>query len=172
MSVVSNNARSDQHGGRAKSPWIAGAMEPCDPEIFRAALEAWGAARQVPLRSGPTKGPGYALSDIPINRAAMGAAKFLRERGVAHPQAYLMRLMHMGDVFENAGKGGVLAKFVKPADEEGMVSVSEALLNAVALAPIPAAAGLSHAAAMLDIEAIRVLAETAWVESEGASGDD
>ena len=102
----------------------------------------------------------------------MGTAKFLRERGVEHPQAYLMRLMHMGDVLENAGNGGVLAKFVKPSDEEGTLSVSEVLLNAVALAPIPEAAGLSPSATMLDIEAIRVLAEAAWVESEGASGDD
>lgn len=170
MPDISKNTRAIQDGGRAKSPWIEEGMKPCDPEIFCAAVDAWGTSQQVPLRTEPPKGPGYVLSDIPINRAAMGAVKFLRERGVSHPQAYLIRLLHMGEVFENAAQGGALAKFVKPSEEEGTVCVSDALLHAVALTPIPVPADISKASTMLDIEAIRVLAESTWVANEEASG--
>lgn len=170
MPDISQEARAIQDGGRKKSPWIAEGMKPCDPEIFRSALDAWTAAQQVPLRTEPHKGPGYVLSDIPINRAAMGTVKFLRDRGVPHPQAYLIRLMHLGEIFENAAQGGTLAKFVKPSDEDGTVCVSDALLHAVALAPIPEPADVSSTSTMLDIEAIRVLADSAWDAVEEASG--
>ncbi len=153
-----------------RSPWIAEGMKPCDPQIFCAAVDAWETAQRVPLRTEPPKGSGYVLSDIPINRAALGVVKFLRERGVLHPQAYLIRLMHMGEVFDNAASGGPLAKFIKPSEEDSSACVSEALLHAVALAPIRLPADLSTGETMLDLEAIRGLADAAWMANEEASG--
>ena len=119
------------------SHWLARMAGPCDPEIFRKALEVWQTGAQFPLRKRPVAGSGFVLADIDVNRSAMATIGFLRARGVAQPQAYLVRLMHFYEVLEAAQAGGALARFVKPSDADDCVMISEALLDAVAEAPVP-----------------------------------
>lgn len=145
------------------SPWMAGVQSPCDPNILRRAIEVWQAGAQVPLRKRPVSGPGYVLADIPINRAAIATAGFLRARNVKNAHAYLWRAMNFGEVLEQALPGGPLARFVTPSDKEGVVFVSDALFHAVALARAPVSTGgdidaLAHGPS-LDLQAIQRLAE-------------
>lgn len=151
-----------------KSQWIQGMHEPCDPEIFKRALEVWQVGADFPLRAQPVVAPGYVLADIEINRAAMATIGFLRARGVAQPQSYLLRLMHFGEVLDAARAGGVLAKFVKASDEDGCVLISDALIEALATAPIPVPAEPSAPlnGPYLDLDEIARLAQAAFDEDE------
>lgn len=170
---TAEDAVPNAQGAKApKANWLDDGARPCDPAIFLETLGVWEAAQQVPLRSERPQGPGYVLADIPINRAGMAVVKLLRERGVPHPQAYLIRLMHLSEVFDDIARGGALAKYVKPGEEPKTVLVNEALLTAVALAPISVPANLAKAKGMLNLEAIRVLAESASEDEEEATNAD
>jgi hypothetical protein len=151
------------------SRWVDHGTEPCDPAIFREALDVWHTGAQVPLRERRPAGPGYVLTDIPVNRAAMATVAFLKARGVAHQQAYLMRLLNFGDVLQAAKPGGPLARFVKPSDTPDDLLVSEALLDAVAMSSVLApAAGSLAVFDLVDIE--RRAAELMAADGE-AHGD-
>ncbi|KRC30670.1 hypothetical protein [Acidovorax sp. Root217] len=111
------------------SNWLAGAHTPCDPETFIAVLEVWQEGREKPL-AGPEPGaPGVYLMDMPMNRSAMAAVAFMREKGIANSQAYLWRCMHLGDIF-NAVREHGLSDLVRENE------VHTALLKAAAVAKL------------------------------------
>ncbi|HEX7891449.1 MAG TPA: hypothetical protein VF522_19010 [Ramlibacter sp.] len=112
------------------SQWAEGLGAACDDRIFLPTLKAWNEGMDVPLRDprAPMK-PGLYLTDIPINRGAMAAAKFLRGAGVDNPQAYLWRVMHLGEILRAAPALG-LGELVR--DDE----VHTALLRAAAVAKL------------------------------------
>lgn len=111
-----------------RSAWMAGTTEPCDPEIFLEAVSIWNSAHTKPLPP-PGKGPGYYLTDIAINRAGFHTVGYLRRQGIANPQGYLWRLMHITELIDAAADHG-LAEHVC---EKG---VSFALLRAAATARV------------------------------------
>ena len=119
-----------------KPRWVDLLDAPCDEEIFRDAVKAWNDALDVPLRDPniPLKPGCLYLADIPINRAAMAAVKHLRGAGVENPQAYLWRLMHMGEIFRAAPALG-FGELVRE-DE-----VHTAVLRAAAVARLATPAG-------------------------------
>lgn len=156
----------------ASSAWFADMFPPCDPKIFRRALDVWHTGAEFPLRKRPVSGPGYVLADIPINRSAMATTGFLRARGVASPQAYLMRIMHMYEVMEECKPGGLFEPFTKPSDEDGCILLSGALLDAVALTPVPIPADPAKRTegAVLDLHGIARAAQAAHdSDDEGAA---
>jgi hypothetical protein len=151
------------------SRWIDDGTQPCDPSIFRKVLDVWHTGADSPLRKRMPAGPGYVLADIPINRAAMAAVGFLKARGVAHPQAYLIRILNFGEVLQAAKPGGPLSKFVKPSDSPDILLVSEALLDAVATSTVRApAAGVESVFDLGDIE--RRAAD--FMTADGEAHDD
>jgi len=153
------------------SSWFDGLGQPCDPEIFQRALEVWQTGGQFKLRNKPPTQSGLYLSDIPINRSAMATLGFLRARGVTGVQAYLWRIMHFNELLDHMRPDGLLAKYVKPEDEKGVMSVSEALLHAVAIAPIKMPIDLSAKDyCLFDVEEIARLAEENWKADSEATG--
>lgn len=112
--------------------------EPVDVETFKFAFVVWmnaGAMRmsapnpdQVQIED-TEGGVTYRLANIPLNRAGLAVTEQLREAGVHHPQAYLARLMHLSQLYDE--KDGLLAPFFK-ADAHGEVMISSSLVEAMA----------------------------------------
>ncbi len=136
--------------------------QPVDPEMFLWCQGVYAVAAHLSM---PVENPGarpilehdgkqYGFSDIPMNRGMLAATKELRERGVSDDQkmATMMRLMHFGEVFDHRER---LAVFIKPGDEQGTVSVSEALIKACATARFIRSGDKMH----LDIEDVARIAQ-------------
>lgn len=144
-----------------------------DPTVFLAMMSVWENAANVPLRAEGWTPPGLGglyLTDIPINRSAMAVVGELKRRGIEEPasQAYLMRLIHFGEMFEERAR---FAEFLKPGSEEGALLIASVLLEAFALADLVMVGDqlrfdvnsvLSHAR--------RLEAEQADVAGEGVHG--
>lgn len=147
--------------------------QPVDPEMFLWCQGVYSAAAHLSM---PVENPGarpilehdgklYGFSDIPINRGMLAATKELRERGVGEDQkmATLTRLMHFGEVFQHRDR---LAAFIKPGDEEGTVSVSEALIKACATAKFI----LTGDKMRLDIDDVARIAQQLTDEEKNENG--
>lgn len=106
-------------------------LAPADAAIFLEMTQVFQAAARVPLPDRP--GPGYKLTDIPMNRGLLAATSAMRKRGDAPAvtMPVLSRLMNLGDIFEQAEYFG---HFIRAGSGEGCVEVSEALLRAAAVA--------------------------------------
>jgi len=150
------------------SRWLEGLEAPCDEQIFLQAVEAWGNAMDVPLRgSNEPLLPGRIyLSDIPINRAAMAAMKILRAASVAAPQAYLWRLMHLGEIFCAAQQLGI-------ADLVREDEVHTDVLRAAAIAKLktPPAAALKTGDDLPAFDLEDVAAKVAGFRQQEARGE-
>lgn len=144
-----------------KSPWLEGVLTPCDPKIFLEAMQTWSDASSKPLPEPKNKAPGLRLTDIPINRSALRTVAFLRERGVAAPHAYLWRLMHLHEVFEQAAAYGL-------ADHVRDTEISSALITGMATARVngPDAQDSAVSFDMADVAA-KTLAAAAAAEGAG-----
>jgi hypothetical protein len=113
---------------------------PVDPELFLWCSGIYSGAAQLamPVQNPAAKpvvehdGKVYSLSDIPINRGILAVMKELREHGASEDvrKSMVWRLMHFGEVLEKPA----LSAFIRPGDEPGAVSVSEALIKACATA--------------------------------------
>jgi hypothetical protein len=153
---------------KKKSTWLDGLDQPCDPKIFERALEVWQAGSQFKLRKTPPTKKGLYLSDIPMNRSAMATIGFLKARGVTNSQAYLWRAMHFGELLQHMQQDGRLAKYVKVGKEKGVTLVSDALLHAIAVAPIKLPNDLGTEESGFDLEEIARIADEIWqADSDG-----
>lgn len=113
---------------KRKTRWIDEMGTPCDPDVFLRAVAAWERGRDVPIRHPEQLQPGRLyLADVDVNRAVMETVRELRAAGVPNPQAYLWRVMHLGEIFRAAPALG-LGDLVRE-DE-----VHTALLRAAAVA--------------------------------------
>lgn len=105
---------------------------PVDADRFLAMTQVFQAGARVPLA--PRKGPGYHLSDIPMNRGMMAVVGAWREAGAPDAQlnATMTRLMSLGDIFEVPEYFG---DYIRPGDgtDDG-IAVADVLLKAAALA--------------------------------------
>lgn len=113
-----------------------------DPELFLWCSGVYSAAAHLAMpvpnpSSGPKyefEGKVYAFADMPVNRGMLAVSKELHERGLGQREsmAVMMRLMHFGEVLTSPE----LAEFRRPAEKDGSVDVSEALIKACATAKI------------------------------------
>lgn len=103
---------------------------PADTAIFLEMTQVFQQAARVPLPK--RKGPGYHLTDIPMNRGLLAATSAMRKRGDAPAVSMpvLSRLMNLGDIFEQPEYFG---HFIRPGDGDGGVEVAAALLKAAAV---------------------------------------
>lgn len=116
----------------SNSTWAEDASQPCDPDLFLMALQAWQKGREVPLpHVGTPKVPGrlYLNDEMPDNRSATHTIKVLKEAGVSNPQAYLWRIIHLPEIFEAADELGL-------ADMVREDAVATPLLKAAAVAKL------------------------------------
>jgi hypothetical protein len=156
----------------SNSQWLDDLHTPCDPKIFRRALDVWQAGGQFKLRKSKPKQKGLYLADIPVNRSAMATIGFLKARGVKNTQAYLWRTMHFGQLLEHLQPGGLLAKYVKLGSDKDSMMVSEALLDAVAIAPVKLPNDPAADACVFDVEEIARIAEEIWRADSGGDEED
>jgi len=149
-----------------KTRWIDQMDAPCDPNIFLRAVAAWERGRDVPIRHQEQLQPGRLyLADIDLNRAAMETVRELRAAGVPNPQAYLWRLMHMGEILRAAAALG-LADLVRED------KVHTALLRAAAVAkfrvPVSDAIRAHEEVGVFDLE--DAVAKTAQFQAAEKAG--
>ncbi len=137
--------------------WLEDAHASCDPEMFLLVLDAWEKGASTPLRSADKQREGLYLTDIPINRCAMSAAAFMRRQSIDRPQAYLWRLVNLGQLIEAAPSHG-LAEYIKGEE------VHLALLRAAAVAKLCSREG----GCGFDLEDVARHA-AAFIKDEGAA---
>ncbi|CDG84138.1 hypothetical protein [Janthinobacterium agaricidamnosum] len=107
-------------------------MAAVDADRFLAMTHIFQAGALVPLA--PRKGPGYHLTDIPMNRGMMAVVGAWREAGAPDAQlnATMSRLMSLGDIFEVPEYFG---DYIRSDDGAGDgIAVADVLLKAAALA--------------------------------------
>lgn len=149
-------AAQQQHPN-VRRTWLEDAHASCDPEMFLLVLDAWEKGASTPLGSPDKQRDGLYLTDIPINRCAMSAAAFMRRQGIHRPQAYLFRLVSLGQLIEAAPSHG-LAEYIKGEE------VHLALLRAAAVAKLCSREG----GCGFDLEDVARHA-AAFIKDEGAA---
>lgn len=111
----------------------------CVPDRFLALTLIYQCASSVPLRK--PAGPGYYLSDIPINRGMLAVVSAMRNHGdsVQSQLSTTMRMMHMNEIFEASEYFG---NYIRPGtDGDHSIEVADALLKAVAVARLQRSKG-------------------------------
>lgn len=147
---------------------------PVDPELFLWCSNIYSVAAHMSMPvENPASRPAfeyddqvYAFADIPMNRGMLAVMKEMSERGcsVAEKQAMCGRLMHFGEIFAGHPQ---LAPYFKPADEDGAIMVSEALVRACATARLQVVGGSFR----FDIDDVaRIAAELTAAEESAESG--
>jgi hypothetical protein len=128
--------------------WVEGATSSVDPEIF---VYAWEVMTKAATLKMPVVNPSltkfmdedgtvFSLTSTPLNIAMTTVAKELRELGVANTQAYLCRLMHLPQVYEEIVNDPQhpLTGYLERLDEEHegaeAIGVNKALIEAMATA--------------------------------------
>lgn len=126
-------------GASAASPFMSMMSEPLDPEVFKMMTEVYQAAASMRM---PTPNPQeskihlsdtgqtIALTDNKLNRGMLAVTRQCREIGVANPQGYTARLMHMQEIFEARERFGQLIV----AGADGELSIHDSVLEAAATA--------------------------------------
>lgn len=121
---------------------IAAALGRAVPwETFRYALEIYQqAARGVMPGSHIPKpeeggGPGYYLTNIPINRGMMAIMREFRHLDELDRQALGMRIMSFGEAVNAAQGDPRFSEHFKPSDEDGALMVSDSFSQAYAECP-------------------------------------
>lgn len=121
------------------SSWLNDMSLPLDPETFKMMVEIYQAAAALRM---PTKNPEQhqilmegsdkviSFTDIPMNRGMLEVNRQCREIGIQNPQAYLVRLMHMSEIFDARDRFGKLIII----DNDGSMSIHESILEAAAVA--------------------------------------
>lgn len=138
-----------QRGDKEKSmktkqpPFLRDMGKPVDPDTFVYMMQVFqsGAQMTIPVENPSARpaivdddGTAYALTDTPMNRGMGAVMKELSETGEGPAQAYLVRIMHMGEIFRDHGRFG---RFMK-SEGDDFHSVSAALLRAAATAKFTA----------------------------------
>jgi len=121
------------------SPFLTGMSEPLDPEVFQMMVKIYQAAASFSM---PTPNPAetkihctdtgqtFELGDNSLNRGMLAVNRQCREIGVANPQGYVARLMHMSEIFEARERfGGLIV-----AGTDGEFSIHSSVFEAAATA--------------------------------------
>jgi hypothetical protein len=107
-------------------------MTSVDADRFLEMSHVFQAGARVPLEL--RSGPGYHLTDIPMNRGMMAVVGAWKKAGAPDAQlnATMTRLMSLGDIFEAPEYFG---DYIRPGDSaDDGIAVADVLLRATALA--------------------------------------
>lgn len=152
-----------------QSQFLQDLQAQADPDRFLAMTQVFQQAARVPLPQ--PSGPGYYLTDMPLNRGMLAVVGAMRKAGDSDREvcATLARLMHIGEIFDARERFG---HFIRPgtdADGDGGIEVADALLKAAAVARIEP----MGERACFDLDDVLVHAqrfEAAEVTEEGIAG--
>jgi hypothetical protein len=111
---------------------------PVDPAVFEFAIPLFQAAASGAYPDAhikpaqPDDGPGFRLTNIPMNRGMLAVMKETKHLSQDEREALVMRLMHFGDAFVAARADPRFAEHVKDGQDDAVL-VSDAFQRGVAV---------------------------------------
>lgn len=111
---------------------------PVDPAVFEFAIPLYQAAASGAYPDAhiappePGEGPGFRLTNIPMNRGMLAVMNATRHLSQDERQALVMRLMHFGDALNAARADPRFAVHVKEGEDDGIL-VSEVFQRGLAV---------------------------------------